>query len=83
MSAPFRLRAVPPVVSTDQCGSGAEGSNDRPIIVSQLTTGIAKPRPTTGGRPASAARRTDMLTPIQKKGSVTAPSARTSPVSRP
>ena len=44
-SAPFTLRAVAPGVAADQCGSGAEGSSDSPIIVSQLRTGIAKPRP--------------------------------------
>ncbi len=82
MRAPFTLRAVEPGAAADQYGSSAEGSSDSPIIVTQLTTGIAKPRPRTGARPASAARRTDMLTPIQKNGRVTAPSARTSPVSR-
>jgi hypothetical protein len=57
----------------DHVAAGNEAASDRPSITKKLTPGIAKARPTSGGSPASAARRTDMLTPIQKNGSVIRP----------
>ncbi len=53
--------------------SEADSASESASITKKLTPGTAKPRPTRAGSPAFAARRTDMLTPIQKNGSVISP----------